>query len=120
MRLLFAIAVFTAFASVGCKSNPHKEDGQPEAAKAAAATPAKDAKAEAAKATPASDMKMECDKKSDKRMLEVRPKEKGCELAYTKNGQEAVVASSQYSNAHCKATMEKIKGNLEKAGFTCK
>ncbi len=64
--------------------------------------------------------KVECTHGADSRALELREKLKGCEVGYTKNGKEAVVATSIKGNSHCEASMTKIKSNLVAAGFTCK
>lgn len=64
--------------------------------------------------------KAECSTKGDSRILELRPKGKGCELAYTKNGQEGIVASAANGSAYCETTMNKIRERLKGAGFDCK
>ncbi len=64
--------------------------------------------------------KAECSTKGDSRILEVRQAGKGCELAYTKNGKEDVVASAASGSAYCETTMNKIRERLKGAGFDCK
>jgi hypothetical protein len=64
--------------------------------------------------------KIECSTKGDARILELRTKGKGCELAYTKNGQEGIVASAASGNQYCENTMTKIRDRLKGAGFDCK
>lgn len=131
MRLVFPVALVLVFAAAGCSSKPKAKDAvnSPSASatgeKAMAETKATEkkmdekAKAMTDKAENASS-KVECKNKNDTRILEVRNKDKGCELAYTKNGQEAVVASSSNGNAHCDQSLVKIKDKLAAAGFECK
>ena len=64
--------------------------------------------------------KIECSVKGDSRWLEVRKKGNGCELAYTKSGNEGIVASSANGSAHCDSTQTKIKERLLGSGYTCK
>ena len=71
-------------------------------------------------ATAAAGIKVECSTKGDSRVLELRAKGKGCEVAYTKNGQEGIVASAANGTAHCEATLNKIRDRLKGSGFECK
>lgn len=125
MRLLSAVAVVSLVAIVGCKSKEKTADApatKPAPAGDMAAPTPTTTKAEAtapAAAAAVAGTKLECAKKSDKRVLEVRAKDKGCELAYTKNGQEAVVASGRAGLAHCEGSREKIVEKLKTAGYTC-
>lgn len=114
---------------MGCAGKDKKAAAAPTATTTDATAAGKDKKADAkanvkAAATTAMTAdaadKATCETKGDSRTLEIRAKEKGCELAYTKGGTENVVASSQNGKAHCTATLEKIKGRLVEAGFTCK
>ncbi|MGE0528232.1 MAG: hypothetical protein AB7G93_03140 [Bdellovibrionales bacterium] len=130
MRTWVIIAAIGLFAAAGCSSKDKSEDTAataPEKATEQSQAPAESKSAEAGKATPeaktkseATGERMECSVKGDERFLEIRKTDSGCELAYTKNGQEAVVASSVNGTSHCESTQEKIKGRLEEAGFTCK
>lgn len=123
MRL--AILVSATFLIVSCKSKDKAQDhsaapaakaeAKVDAAKSAVKEAAKDAK----KAMTESASKVECKLKSETRTLEVRGKDKGCEAAYTKGGQENVVGSSQNGTAHCEAIVGKIKDKLAAAGYTC-
>lgn len=63
--------------------------------------------------------RMECELGQDKRWTEVRKAGEGCSLAYFKAGVEEVVASSASGDSHCKTVQERIRTNLEKAGFSC-
>jgi hypothetical protein len=113
----FAITVTAALLlTAGCKSKDKNPDtAQPAAAAAKGA--AKEVKKASAEATSSS--KVECKNGGDTRVLEVRGKDKGCETAYTKAGQENVVGSSQNGTAHCEGIMNRIKDKLAAAGFTC-
>jgi hypothetical protein len=72
-----------------------------------------------AKAAPVA-TKIECSVKDDIRILDLREKGNGCELAYTKAGQEGIVASSGNNGlSYCENTFEKIKARLVGAGFQC-
>lgn len=123
MRL--AILVSAAFLIVSCKSKDKAPDAAAPAAPAAPAAGAKtDAKAavkDAAKdaKSAANPAKIECKLQKEVRELEVRGKDKGCEAAYTKGGQENVVGSSQNGTAHCEGIVNRIKEKLVAAGFTC-
>lgn len=63
--------------------------------------------------------KVECSMKNDKRAVEVRKSGAGCELAYSKFGNEEIVATSLNGTEHCQKIADRIVGNLENAGFTC-
>lgn len=133
MRL--ALTVLAVIFVAGCKSKSTKEETMKAPPAAPAKVEAKDAKATkgsksakaaapakaeapaAAAATSAS--KVECKLKNETRTLEVRSKDKGCETAYTKGGQENVVGSSQNGTAHCEGILNKIKDKLAAAGYTC-
>jgi hypothetical protein len=118
-----AALILTAalFGLTGCKSKDKQADSsKPAAAPAApkdAKAAAKDTKKEGASAT--SSDKIECKLGGDTRLLEVRGKDKGCDTAYTKAGQENVVGSSQNGTAHCEGIVTRIKDKLTAAGFTC-
>ncbi len=116
MRHIFLVlsVIAVAACSSANKSEPAKTSPlaeSPAAVKAAADKGAKPAPAAGA---------VECSFKTDKRILEVRAKDKGCELAYTKAGQENVIGSSVNGRDHCQQMSDKIKGKLETAGFSCK
>lgn len=121
-----AIIALAAFVTAGCASQKKKDEANK------AATTTKEVKADAkgmtkkaetkvkeAAAATASATKVECKNGGDVRILEVRSKDKGCETAYTKAGQENVVGSSQNGTAHCEGIMNRIKDKLLAASFKC-
>ncbi len=121
MRFSLMVLVFGLAAA--CSSNT-KSPGGPEVK----VLPAVDKGAPSSMKTPAADKvvepmataKTECTTKGDTRTLELRAKGKGCELAYTKNGQEGIVASAANGNAYCETTLNKIRDRLKGSGFECK
>ena len=118
MRSIVSL-LLVATCAVACSSKPKAQEPAP-LAKTDAPAPAAETKVKevAAVVTPGGST-LSCAKAKDARTLVVRAKEKGCELAYTKNGQEAVVASGKAGNGHCEATREKIATKLKSAGYTC-
>lgn len=117
--LLFAITAFTFGCASGSKSSKDTKTAGKEAAKAADKAKATKETKPAAAATASAAGKITCSVKGDERFIEVRPDGSGCQVAYTKGGTENVVATAQNGTSHCEATMNKIKGNLESAGYTC-
>ncbi len=127
----FAIIIgLAAGIAVGCASKNKDQAATATAPKTTTAEKAKaDAKAatkdakkaatDAAAAATSAAGAIECKLKGDTRLLEVRSKDNGCELAYTKAGQENVVASSMNGNAHCETVSGRIKEKLVAAGYTC-
>ncbi len=117
----FSILVLVIGLAGACSSKP-KTVETPNVTEAAASTNTTPVVKSVEKALDAATAaaRAECTTKGDSRILELRPKGKGCELAYTKNGQEGVVASSGNGSAYCEATMNKIRDRLKGAGFDCK
>src|SRR4051794_20407958 len=105
MRNLSLIITFAALAGIGC-SHAEKKSETVADAKAAVAAPVEKTKAEATKATTGSGTKVECSVKGDSRTLEVRTKDKGCELAYVKAGKEGIVASAAHGSEYCDKAFE--------------
>jgi hypothetical protein len=119
MRFAITLAA-TILMFAGCKSKSKHEDSAKPAAPAAAQTEVKKAAKEVkAAAIAVSASKVECKNGGDARVLEVRAKDKGCETAYTKAGQENIVGSSQSGTAHCEGIVTRIKDKLAASGFTC-
>lgn len=111
MRQLIVLTLVSLLAA--CSAPKSRTESTPTEAPAAATTPAPSA--------PAADSdRISCAVTGDERVLQVRAKGNGCELAYTKGGKESVVASSANGSDHCKKTAEKMKQRLGGAGFVCK
>lgn len=123
MRSIARLVLIAACAAA-CSSKPKTQEPTPPAkaeahtGTAAGATETKVAPAEGLPPTKPENT-LGCAKGKDTRLLVVRAKDKGCELAYTKNGQEAVVASGKAGLSHCEASREKISTKLKAAGYTC-
>lgn len=61
-----------------------------------------------------------CKLDKDERIIDVRKTESGgCELFYTKFGEEKSVASSGFGTQYCEEVKDRIQSNLAKAGFSC-
>jgi hypothetical protein len=121
MRLFSFTIAAVALISIGCSHETKKADAAAADTKAATSTTVEKAKSEAAKLTPTEgEGKVECSVKGDSRIIEVRAKEKGCELAYTKAGKEGVVASSAHGTEYCKKASERLREKLKGAGYECK
>lgn len=119
IRVITATLVCAAFMA-GCASKKKVEEAAP-----APAAQGKKATGAATKAATkaVSDMKTStetsCKSGSDTRVLAVKVAGSGCELHYTKFGETNSVASSQNGTEYCQSVLERIKGKLEGAGFTC-
>lgn len=130
----FLVTSFLLAGLVGCAQTAKKADAPATDATAATdakAAPAKDSKdakaakkadgkkveAKAAEAAP--EGAITCSAGQDKRLISVKAVDKGCEVVYDKNGTVTAPGSAQNGTDHCKGIQEKIKTNLENAGFTC-
>lgn len=124
MNRLATIILISTFVGLGCAGNAKKNTMEPAPATAAdtpkvyeKVKPA--AKVEAIK-TGQTKGKFNCSSKGDVRVLDVREVDKGCELMYTKAGNDSIVATAQNNGtAHCETVAEKIKSKLTDAGFSC-
>jgi hypothetical protein len=85
-------------------------------AKEAAKVEKKENAAAVATATPPAGT-TECTSGEDKRTIEIKTTDKGCEVMYTKQGNTSSVANG--GQQKCEAVVNKIKTNLTGAGFTC-
>ena len=120
------IPLFFALILASCSSSPKQpqiESGSKDNSAAPAAKPATVATTKAAKVAAekpaAATGTVTCTHKEEKRIIEVRSKDKGCETAYTKAGAESVVATSNSGTAHCMKVQSRIQENLKGAGYTC-
>lgn len=115
-RAFVVVAAVSLLGAVGCSSAPTTKPAAP----AATATPAPaDASAKAATAEAKTDA-LKCKRDSDERSIEIEAVEKtSCKVWYSKFGQRANIASSAKGTSHCHDVRNKIKSNLEGAGFKC-
>lgn len=109
-----------------CSTTEEKTMNDAEAAageaKAAVEEKADEAKAEAKEMTDGAkgDLKASCSLDKDTRVIEVKKTDGGgCELFYTKFGEEKSVASSGFGTQYCEEVKDRIQSNLNKAGFAC-
>lgn len=114
--LLVLIASIFFVASCGSKKKMDDNAKAGETNMEAAKDAAKEGEETAKSAT---GEKVSCMMKNDKRDIHVRTVGKGCELAYSKFGNEEVVATSLTGTEHCQKIADRIQGNLENAGFKC-
>lgn len=87
--------------------------------KAALTTDAKKEETKAAEKKEDSGNKITCKSGNDERVLENEVSASKCELRYTKFGQTSTAATGTSDLAHCGRVMDKMKKNLESAGFKC-
>jgi hypothetical protein len=119
MRLCAALIL--ALALSACSSKPMQAEPAPTQAKAPPAPAAAQPEAAAMPSAPdKASSRIECSVKGDQRTIEVRAKDKGCEVVYGKGGKESVVASAARGSKHCEDVQGKMKQRLEGAGFQCK
>jgi len=63
---------------------------------------------------------MTCTKAKDVRTIFRREgKAGGCEVVYTVNGKEKVIATAQHDKSYCDKVAEKTKANLTNDHYTC-
>jgi len=125
MRFVSFLIGGMALLAVGCGHSEHKADAPASSAKSAPAatktTAAKTADSKSkATSDPSDSTKVECFVKGDERILEVRAKDSGCELAYTKAGKEGIVASASHGTEYCQKALDKLADKLKGAGYECK
>lgn len=64
--------------------------------------------------------KVTCKSGAEERSIAKRSVEGGgCEVVYTKGGEEKVIATAKADLGYCDKAHEKLKANLETAGFKC-
>lgn len=63
---------------------------------------------------------LECKWDNDIRVIErLNTENDGCEVQYTKNYEKTTIATAEHDLDHCLRVIQRIKTNLEKAGFSC-
>jgi hypothetical protein len=123
--LLIAVAFALAACSHSGKKDMAKDAGTDTAkaaatAEASAKDGAKDAKGANGAATAAAGEGVTCRNGNDIREISIETTDSGCSVKYTKFGTASEIASADKGSDHCKNTVEKVKGNLSAAGFSCK
>lgn len=110
--------------TMGACSSAEKKEMKDEAAAATSEAKesmdkkVKEVKAEAQESSKA--LKASCSLDKDTRVIEVKKTDGGgCELFYTKFGDEKSVASSGFGTQYCEEVKDRIQSNLNKAGFAC-
>lgn len=116
MRLVTFLIVALAMGTFGCSSGSKNSGAQaPVAVAPPTATP--QVPAQENKVSSAT-TEWRCTKGVDVRTIQVEGRTpKGCRLLYPNAQSE--VATSAIGDAHCIQVRSRIRGNLEKAGFTC-
>lgn len=61
-----------------------------------------------------------CEAGGDQRQIEMRIRERGCELVYSKEGIESILATSTTGTAHCLKVQNRVRDNLSAGGFDCR
>ncbi len=118
MKTLLLIA---AMALVGCASSSKKEMNE-ESMKVKVEETTKEVEMKAKskmKKMKDSAQALTCNSGSDKRMIEVKSEDGGCEVLYTKNGETSSIASAKYDLGYCSKIQDRIVTNLTNAGFKC-
>ena len=62
---------------------------------------------------------VDCKKGTETRRLEVRTKDTGCTLMYTKAGNTTEIARSKRSVELCKDNLKKVRATLSGSGYSC-
>lgn len=60
-----------------------------------------------------------CKSTKEERVLEMRSKDEGCELLYTRGGNTRSIATSRIGDGPCEAVRGKTQSNLERSGYRC-
>jgi hypothetical protein len=60
-----------------------------------------------------------CKSATEQRELLIVPKGIGCEVEYTKENERKLIATAEHETDLCKQVLQKVRGHLEAAGFTC-
>ena len=124
---LFLLGVFCLLMT-NCSSSAKKTEAPAIAPTAAVQAPTTTAQATPATPTVAKSQSSEsissgnysCAKGSDVHTTSVASKDGGCELTYVKAGATSTPAHAHKGTQYCVKKAERIKSNLETAGYTCK
>ena len=120
----YVIAALTALSMVACSSAKKTETAQP-AAKVPTASAAPAAKTETTTATPATAKKSAtgdstvCKYEDVTREISIVENTDRCVVEYTKDGEKKEIGSGLPKSPICQSVAEKVKSNLEAAGYKC-
>ncbi len=120
MKAQILITVLLALSLGACGSKDKKADGEAQTEVESTTEKAK-AKAEdavkSAKAAAAGDIT--CTLGGDTRTIAVKTEGEGCEVIYTKFNEPASIASGSKGSEHCTTVANRVRDNLQNAGFKC-
>lgn len=129
LTLIAAVLFLAACSSKGTKSDAATDTAAAKAAEAKAdaraATASGAAKGEKAAKRAADEAKGEvsgrasCKAGAETRLIEIVSRGTGCAVEYTKQNEKSEIASAAHETQHCTAVLERVKGKLEAAGFSC-
>jgi hypothetical protein len=118
----FSLLIITLFV-VGCASNSSQKmeektqkSMKTEKVKAEVKVEKEMAKPKAMKTSAAAKT---CSLGGDKRSIDIKKMDKGCEVFYSKNGKNKSIASAQNDLGYCDSIQDRITSKLTTAGFTC-
>ncbi len=114
----YLILILATLFLIGCGSSGKKAEEAADSTEAKAEA-SKEATKDSSKKVAASENAINCTMGGDKRTIDVVSNDQGCSVQYTKAGTSNEVASGSSGSAHCTNVAERIKGNLESAGFSC-
>jgi len=128
---LIALGFVVSLVAAGCSSAPKTEAKKATPAKSIAAAPVAKEKAKSAPAADAGSKTMAknaegetplvtCVYGSTKREIAITKKDDGCAVTYSKDGNTSEIASGSATSSKCTDVQSTVRGNLEKAGYTCK
>jgi hypothetical protein len=120
-KIFLSIAVISAIGCANAQKDSSSSASSDKSTKSDSKQSAKsDSKSDngAAKATAAGEIT--CKKKEESRTLRLEALQpKGCNLWYSKHGDKDPMATSKSSAEHCEKVRDKIRKNLETAGYKC-
>lgn len=127
MRLRYTLPLIASLSMMGCASkskSPAAPGPQGQSAVIAPASPASATAVSSAhpksEAAPQAMKPIMCVRETEQRKLETQNSSpSGCELWYTSYGNRHKIAWSTKAKTHCESTSERIRKNLESAGFKC-
>lgn len=118
LKKAYLMVVIVALSACSSPSTTKKSQGEDQGEKKSTASKAKtftsqeDISEKVAETT--------CTLKNDVRVLShIKLTDGGCSVSYSKFGEISEAAKARYNLDHCSAVYDRIRGNLESAGFDC-